>query len=83
MRRFGRKLDVSALRAELPLTPFFFDCLHVDGGDLLDSARRERTRRRSTDVVPRARRMPRFVTADAAQAARRSSSARSPRATRA
>ena len=28
MRRFGRKLDVAALRRELPLTPVFFDVLH-------------------------------------------------------
>ena len=36
MRRFGRKLDVDALRRALPLTPFFFDCLLVDGQDLVD-----------------------------------------------
>ena len=36
MRRFGRKLDVDALRRALPLTPFFFDCLLVDGQDLID-----------------------------------------------
>ncbi len=36
MRRFGRKLDVERLRGELPLTPFFFDLLHLDGEDLLD-----------------------------------------------
>ena len=36
MRRFGRRLDVEALRAEFPLTPFFFDCLYVDGTALLD-----------------------------------------------
>jgi len=36
MRRFGRKLDVAALRRTLPLTPFFFDCLLVDGQDLID-----------------------------------------------
>jgi DNA ligase-1 len=36
MRRFGRKLDVPRLRGELPLTPFFFDLLHLDGEDLLD-----------------------------------------------
>ena len=42
MRRFGRRLDVDALRAELPLTPFFFDLLHVDGQDLLDLPQRER-----------------------------------------
>ena len=27
MRRFGRRLEVERLKAELPLTPFFFDCL--------------------------------------------------------
>jgi DNA ligase-1 len=31
MRRFGRRLDVERLRAELPLTPFFFDLLRRDG----------------------------------------------------
>jgi DNA ligase-1 len=36
MRRFGRKLDVDALRGELPLTPVFFDALYLDGGSLLD-----------------------------------------------
>ena len=36
MRRFGRKLDVDTLRRTLPLTPFFFDCLLVDGQDLID-----------------------------------------------
>lgn len=36
MRRFGRKLDVERLRRELPLTPFFFDCLYTDGNSLLD-----------------------------------------------
>ena len=36
MRRFGRRLDVEALRQQLPLTPFFFDLLAVDGRDVLD-----------------------------------------------
>jgi DNA ligase-1 len=31
MRRFGRRLNVETLRGELPLTPFFFDCLYLDG----------------------------------------------------
>jgi DNA ligase-1 len=34
MRRFGRKLDVGALRTALPLTPVFFDCLSLDRRDL-------------------------------------------------
>src|SRR5712692_9058425 len=29
MRRFGRKLDVDQLKAELPLRPFFFDILYA------------------------------------------------------
>jgi DNA ligase-1 len=36
MRRFGRKLDVDALRRQLPLTPTFFDALYLDGRPLLD-----------------------------------------------
>ena len=42
MRRFGRKLDVAAMRAELPLAVYFFDCLHVDGTSLLDLPAQER-----------------------------------------
>ncbi len=30
MRRFGRKLDVETLRAELPIQAFFFDCLRLE-----------------------------------------------------
>ena len=36
MRRFGRKLDVERMKAELPMTPFWFDLLYVDGAPLLD-----------------------------------------------
>src|SRR2546421_10225349 len=36
MRRFGRKLDVERMRAELPLAAFFFDVLYADGAPLLD-----------------------------------------------
>jgi DNA ligase-1 len=42
MRRFGRRLDVEALRPELPLTPFFFDVLRRDGSDLLDATLSDR-----------------------------------------
>jgi DNA ligase-1 len=42
MRRFGRRLDVDRLRTELPLTPFFFDCLFIDGRPLTASPQRER-----------------------------------------
>jgi DNA ligase-1 len=36
MRRFGRKLDVERMRASLPIEPFFFDCLYVDGAGVID-----------------------------------------------
>ena len=44
MRRFGRRRDVEALRAELPLTPFLFDCLQADGQVLVDEPASARTR---------------------------------------
>ncbi len=36
MRRVGRALDDAAMRRELPLTPFFFDCLAVDTDEMID-----------------------------------------------
>jgi DNA ligase-1 len=42
MRRFGRKLEAAALREELPLSPFFFDCLLHEGEPLVDRGARER-----------------------------------------
>lgn len=42
MRRFGRKLDVARMREALPLTAFFFDCLHLEGEDLIDRPGQER-----------------------------------------
>ena len=40
MSRFGTKAAVD--ERSRPLTAFFFDCLHVDGGDLVDAPARER-----------------------------------------
>ncbi len=42
MRRFGRKLDIESARRELPLQPFWFDLLYLDGGSLLDEAQARR-----------------------------------------
>jgi DNA ligase-1 len=42
MQRFGRKLDVERLRQELPLTPFFFDALDIDGTPLIDEPQARR-----------------------------------------
>ncbi|HEY3634966.1 MAG TPA: ATP-dependent DNA ligase [Caldimonas sp.] len=67
MRRFGRKLDVEAMRAELPLAAYFFDCLHVDGVSLLDRPAHERFDALAA-ALPPALVIPRIVTADVAAA---------------
>jgi DNA ligase-1 len=69
MRRFGKRLDVDALRATLPVTPFFFDVLRHDGEDLLDRPLAERLARLD-DIVPPTMRVPRVTTADVADAQR-------------
>ena len=51
MQRFGRKLDVARMRADVPLTPFFFDCLYCEGESLLDSSQESRIARLSV-VAP-------------------------------
>jgi DNA ligase 1 len=43
MRRFGRKLDVERLRESIPLNPFFFDCLFIEDGAMLDWPAAERS----------------------------------------
>jgi len=42
MRRFGRKLDLDRMRAELPLTPFWFDLLYLNGQSLIDQPQARR-----------------------------------------
>jgi DNA ligase-1 len=69
MRRFGRKLDVAALRETLPLSVFFFDCLRRDGTALIDNPTRERMAA-LRDALPPPLIIPNLVTSDpdAAQA---------------
>ncbi|MDQ6629120.1 MAG: ATP-dependent DNA ligase [Pseudomonadota bacterium] len=62
MRRFGRKLDVERMRADLPLAVFFFDCLHVDGTSLLDRPAHERFAALAA-ALPATLVIPRIVTA--------------------
>jgi DNA ligase-1 len=69
MRRFGRRLDVETLRAELPLKPFFFDLLWCDGEELLRRPLSERLHRLDV-VVAAVLRVPRIVTADVDEARR-------------
>jgi DNA ligase-1 len=68
MRRFGRRLEVERMRAELPLTPFWFDLLYWNGQGLLD----EPQARRFAELrghSPAASLVPHLLTADPALAA--------------
>jgi DNA ligase-1 len=69
MRRFGRKLDVASLQAELPVVPFFFDILKLDGDDLIDHPFTDRLTRLESVIAP-SMRVPRIVTADPVEAKR-------------
>jgi DNA ligase-1 len=68
MRRFGRRLNVSELRAELPLAPFFFDVLLHDGESMVDQPLATRLERLDI-IAPSSLRVPRIVTADPEEAA--------------
>lgn len=68
MRRFGRKLDVDALRATLPVSPFFFDCLFLDGSPLIDVPLSERAEVLAR-VAPSEIVVPRIVTSALEEAA--------------
>ncbi|HEX2254652.1 MAG TPA: ATP-dependent DNA ligase [Thermoanaerobaculia bacterium] len=68
MRRFGRRGDDAALRRELPLSPFFFDLLAVDGDELLLRPEADRSAALA-DLLPGELLMPRLVTADPQEAA--------------
>ena len=67
MRRFGRKLNVAALREELPIGAFFFDCLRLEQVSLADRPTVERVEALAR-VVPYGMQMPRLVTSSEAQA---------------
>ena len=62
MRRFGRKLEIDRLLRELPLTPFWFDLLYLDGVPLLDEPL-DRRFAALAGAVPSTVVIPRLVTA--------------------
>ena len=68
MRRFGRKLDVDRLREELPITPFFFDALYLDGHALVDEPHSRRIAVLG-ELVPAAFLVPRLETSKPDEAA--------------
>jgi DNA ligase 1 len=61
--RTASSADVARLREEVPLTPYFFDVLHLDGDDLLDEPASTRWDRRA-QTVPAAWLVPRERTDD-------------------
>jgi DNA ligase-1 len=64
MRRFGRKLDVDRMRQALPITPFWFDLLYLNGGALLDEPQAGRFAALS-ELSRRENLIPHTVTGDA------------------
>jgi ATP-dependent DNA ligase I len=68
MGRFGSRLEVESRRT-VPLSAFFFDCLHLDGRDLIDRPAGERfaalAQRLPEDLL-----VPRVITDDGAEAER-------------
>jgi DNA ligase-1 len=69
MGRFGSRLDLERLRADVPLSIFAFDVLHLDGEDVLDRPAAERW-----DLLagrlPEERRVRRIVADDVDEAGR-------------
>ncbi len=67
MRRVGRRLDIEAARAGLPLKAFFFDCLRLEAESIADRPASERFEALAS-AVPATARMPRLVTSAEAAA---------------
>jgi DNA ligase-1 len=67
MRRFGRRIDVDSLAKELPMSPFWFDLLYLDGSPMVDEQQSRRFAELSR-IAPRNNLIPSVVTADSAQA---------------
>jgi len=63
MKRFGRKLDVHRMRAELPLRPFWFDLIYLDDASLTEESQQRRFTALN-ELVPRASVVPHLLTAD-------------------
>jgi ATP-dependent DNA ligase I len=62
MRRLGRVRDVEAVRREIPLSPFFFDCLYLEGDGPLIARPYHKRMQVLTAIVPPAAQAPRIVT---------------------
>jgi DNA ligase-1 len=67
MSRFGTRSSGEASPSKVPLSAFFFDCLHLDGEDLLGLPERDRLRALER-AVPEELRIPGIETSDQAEA---------------
>ena len=67
MSRFGTQVENAPVRGATPLSAFFFDCMHVDGQDLIDRTGSERFEA-LRECVPEAMRVPREVAGGVAEA---------------
>ncbi len=65
--RAGTQADVARQRADVPLTAFYFDLLHLDGTDLIDEPASDRYALLAR-VLPAKLLIPRLMTADVAAA---------------
>ena len=65
--RTGSQIDVARQRADVPLTAFFFDLLHLDGTDLIDEPASDRYALLAR-ITPADLLIPRLVTEDVAAA---------------
>ena len=61
MQRFGRRRDVAKMRERVPLSASYFDCLHLNGTDLIDQPDAVRSAALA-EAVPAALRVPRLIT---------------------
>ena len=66
MRRFGRKQDVEKLVAQLPMTPFWFDLIYLDGAPLVDEPQSRRFSELKR-IAPANHVIPHLVTGSAAK----------------
>ncbi len=63
MKRFGRSSNVDEMRESLPISDVYFDCLYLDGVELIDRPLAERLEPLDA-VLPDRSRIPQLVTSD-------------------
>ncbi len=67
MKRFGRSSQVEEMRRMLPITDVYFDCLYLDGEELIDRPLSERLDPLD-ELIPDSARVPQLVTSDETEA---------------